>query len=134
MQFCSFWNIFRERKKMNAKFRWHYISIWSIGIFTFYHLSVANAIKAARAFRTVTNIVSIGGGGGGDVRINCRTGFPMLQTALSLTSSALAALNEHLMHRTFVASNIQSRIVRKPCFDVSEQVQHKSGCTATENG
>ena len=29
VQFCSFWNIFRESKKMNAKFRWHYISVWS---------------------------------------------------------------------------------------------------------
>ena len=30
MQFCSFWNILHARKKRNAKFRWHYISVWSI--------------------------------------------------------------------------------------------------------
>ena len=30
MQFCSFWNIFHAMKKMNAEFRWHYISVWSI--------------------------------------------------------------------------------------------------------
>ena len=27
-----------------------------------------------------------------------------------------------------------SRDVRKPVFGISDQVRHKSGCTATENG
>ena len=28
--FCTFYNIFHTRKKINSKFRWHYISVLSI--------------------------------------------------------------------------------------------------------
>ena len=33
-----------------------------------------------------------------------------------------------------IRSNNMSRVMRKPVFGVSDQVQHKPGCTVTEDG
>ena len=55
-----------------------------------------------------------------------KTGFPVK----SLCTKSISNFMSHVHHDSLY----MSLVVRKPFFGVSDQVQHKPGCTATEDG